>query len=60
MQSKFIERTVEVWSLRYGRTITNEEAIRIIEQFSTLFRILQEEADRLDGAMPDGKLEVAS
>ena len=51
MQSKVIEKTVEVWSPRFGQTITNEEAMRIIEQFSSLFRTLSDEAARIDGAI---------
>jgi len=58
MESRILAKTVDFWSQRYGRTITNEEAVRIIEQFSSLFRALKDEAERIDGAMPTNKREV--
>jgi hypothetical protein len=48
MHSETIKATVDFWSPRYGRTITNEEAMEIIERFRSLFRPLEEEARRLD------------
>jgi len=59
MRSEVIQRTIDVWSPRYGRTITDEEAMEIIERFMSLFRLLEDEAKRIGGSNPMDEREVS-
>jgi len=41
-REEFIDHTIEFWSRRSGTAISREEALRIIENVTGLFRLLDE------------------
>lgn len=51
-ESDPIAYTMAFFSARLGRAVRQEEAQRIIESASLVFRLLDEEARRMDGASP--------